>query len=41
MHRDHLGAHQAHTEDVRRLALDVLGAHVDTAFQTEQGAGQR
>ncbi len=41
VHRDHLGAHQAHTEDVRRLALDVLGPHVDTAFQAEQGAGQR
>ena len=37
----HGGAHQAHTEHVRRLALDVLGTHVDTAFQAEQGAGQR
>lgn len=24
-----------------RLALDVFGAHIDAAFQTEQGAGQR
>ncbi len=28
---------RAITEDVRRLALNVFGAHIDTAFQTRQG----
>ena len=41
MHWNDLRTHQAHAEDVRRLALDVFGAHIDAAFQTEQGAGQR
>ncbi len=41
MNRDNLSAHQTHTEDVRRLALNVFGAHIDTAFQTQQGAGER
>ncbi|GAR58300.1 hypothetical protein NGUA15_00029 [Salmonella enterica] len=41
MNRDDLSAHQTHTEDVRRLALNVFGAHIDTAFQTQQGAGER
>ncbi|SUG47553.1 Uncharacterised protein [Salmonella enterica subsp. arizonae] len=41
MNRDHLSAHQTHTEDVWRLALDVLSAHINTAFQTQQGAGER
>lgn len=36
MNRDYLSAHQTHTEDVRRLALDVFGAHIDTAFQTSR-----
>lgn len=41
MNRDDLSAHQTHTEDVRRLALNVFGTHIDTAFQTQQGAGER
>ncbi len=41
MHRDHFRAHQPHAEDVRRLALNVFGAHIDAAFQAEQRAGQR
>ena len=40
-HRADLGAERAHPEHVRRLALDVLGAHVDDARQVEQGAGRR
>ena len=38
-HRADLGAERPHPEDVRALALDVLGAHVDDARQVEQGAG--
>ncbi len=41
VHRDHFRAHQPHAEHVRRLALDVFGAHIDAAFQAEQRAGQR
>ena len=39
--RANLGAERAHPQDVRALALDVLGAHVDDARQVEQGAGRR
>ena len=39
--RRHLGAQQLHPLDVRRLAADVLGAHVDDAFEPEQRAGGR
>ena len=37
-HRLHLGAEQLHAEHVRRLPLDVGGAHVDRAGQAEQRA---
>ena len=33
-----LGAEQLHAEDVERLALDVLAAHVDDALEAEHGA---
>lgn len=36
-HRLHLGAEEFHAEDVRRLALDVGGAHVDHAGKPEAG----
>ena len=37
-----LGAEQLHAEDVLRLALDVLGAHVDDALHAEaRGDGRR
>ena len=36
-----LGAEQPHAEDVQRLALHVLGAHVDVALEAEQRAGRR
>ena len=39
--RHHLGAEQLHPLDVRRLAADVLGAHVDDALEPEQRAGGR
>ena len=39
--RADLGAERAHPQDVRALALDVLGAHVDDARQVEQRAGRR
>ena len=39
--RQHLGAEQAHAEDVQRLPLHVLGAHVDVALEAEQRAGGR
>jgi len=39
--RAHLGAEQAHADDVELLAHDVLGAHVDDAVQSQQGAGRR
>src|SRR5262249_46554760 len=32
-------AEQTHAEDVERLALDVLGAHVHLAFESEQRRG--
>ena len=35
----HLGAEQPHAEHVQRLALHVLGAHVDVALEAEQRAG--
>ena len=35
--RDHLGAEQLHAVDIRRLADDVLGAHVHMAFEAEPG----
>ena len=35
----HLGAERAHAQHVGRLALDVLGAHVDDALQVQQRAG--
>ncbi len=38
--RPHLGAQQPHASDVRRLALDVGGAHVDDALQAQQRAGR-
>ena len=41
VHRDHFCSHQTHTEDVRRLTLNVFCSHIDAAFQTEQGAGKR
>ena len=41
MHRDHFRTHQAHTKNVRRLAFNVFGTHINTAFQAEQGAGKR
>ena len=41
MHRDHFCTHQTHTEDVRRLTLNVFRPHIDAAFQAEQGAGER
>ena len=41
LHRHHLGAEQIHAVDVERLALDVLGSHVDDAVEPEQGAGGR
>ena len=34
----HLGSHQAHAEDVQRLALHVFRAHVDDAVEAEAGA---
>ena len=37
----HLGAEQPHAEDVERLPLHVLGAHVDVALEAEQRAGRR
>ena len=37
----HLGAEQPHAEDVQRLALHVLRAHVDVALEAEQRAGGR
>ena len=40
MNRDHFRPHQAHAENVRRLAFDILRAHVDAALQAEQGAGE-
>ena len=36
-----LGAEQAHPEDVERLPIHVLGAHVDVALEPEQRAGGR
>ena len=39
--RADLGAQRAHPEDVRALALDVLGAHVHDARQVEQRARGR
>jgi len=39
--RGDLGTEQAHPLDVRRLAADVLGPHVDDALQSQQGAGGR
>ena len=41
MHRDHLGAHQSHAEDVRRLAFNIFRAHIDAALHTEQRTRQR
>ena len=38
--RADLRAEGAHPQDVRLLALDVLGAHVDDARQVEQRAGR-
>ena len=34
-----VGAQRPHVEDVELLAADVLLAHVDRAFEAEQGAG--
>ena len=36
-HRSHLGSQQLHAEDVQRLALHVLLAHVHHTLQAEQG----
>ena len=41
MHRDHFRPHQAHTEHVRRLTLNVFRTHVNATFQAQQGAGER
>ena len=38
---DDLGPEQAHALDVRGLAPNVLGAHVDDALQAEKRAGRR
>ena len=40
-HLADLGAERAHPQHVRRLAADVLGAHVHDAFEVEQRAGGR
>ena len=37
----HLGAEQTHPEDVQRLPIHVLGAHVDVAVEAEQRARRR
>ncbi len=37
----HLGAHEAHAEDVQRLALHVHRAHVDHALEAELRADRR
>ena len=37
----HFGAEQLHAVDVRRLAADVLLAHVDDAVEAEVGTGGR
>ena len=37
----HRGAEQLHAEDVQRLPLHVLGAHVDVALEAEQRADGR
>ena len=39
--RNHLGAEQSHPLDVGSLAANVLGPHVDDAFEIEQRAGGR
>src|SRR5207248_1478138 len=39
LHRDDLGPEQPHPEDVERLALDVLRAHVHRALEPEQRGG--
>ena len=39
--RADLGTERPHPQHVRTLALDVLGAHVDDAWQVEEGAGGR
>ena len=39
LHRHHLGAQQAHAEDVGLLALHVAPAHVDAGAQAEEGPG--
>ncbi len=38
LHGTHLGAEQAHAEDVGRLALHIDLAHVDDALEAEMGA---
>ncbi len=38
--RDHLRPEQSHPLDVRRLAADVLAAHVDRALEAEERAGR-
>ena len=40
-HRHHLGTQKLHAEDIWRLSLDILGAHVDDAWQTNFGADRR
>ena len=39
--RHHLGPQKLHPEDVRGLPLDIMGAHVDHAFQPELGTDRR
>ena len=39
--RSHLGAKQAHAEDVWRLPVDIDGPHIDRARQVEPGADRR
>ncbi len=39
--RDHLGAKQMHAVDIRALALDVFGTHIDHALQTVAGTDRR
>ena len=36
-HRHHFCAEQFHSVDIGRLALNIINAHVDHAFQTEPG----
>ncbi|MPM80074.1 hypothetical protein SDC9_127120 [bioreactor metagenome] len=37
---DNFCTHQTHTENVRRLTFNIFRAHVNTAFQPQQCAGE-